>query len=365
MAVDPQHGLAAYFLGRTQLRLRKPLDAAAAFRTVLAVQPENLDARFHLARAYRSGGFYGSAVDTYDEIIRRQPGLFEAQHDLALLYKTLADKAAMTYKRESEQARPVGISRSEWRQYLSRLGERSREYGELALDAFRRAEDLGPLDADSMRQIGEIFRRAGRFEEARAEFERLARIDPTVWEYRYRLGTIAIRSGEFDDAIAHLAGALALAPSEGDIYIALALAYSGSGRADPALETLERGAAYEAFNPALYINLGVAYAGRGDFERARKSLERALRLRTFPLPRTHLTHTNLGIVHLRQGRRAEAIQSFENALHVFPDYRYARRLLTGVESGDTSVTTHAALVYNDLLERFGETSTVQFADEPK
>jgi tetratricopeptide (TPR) repeat protein len=365
MAVDPQHGLAAYFFGRTLLRVRKPVEAAEAFRTVLAVRPEDLDARFHLARAFRSGGFYGSAVDTYQEIIRRKPGLFAAHYDLALLYKTLSDKAAMTYKRQSEQARPVGTGLREWQQYLSQLEEHTREYGELALAKFGRAEEIRPLEADGVRQIGEIFRRSGRFGEARKKFERLVRIEPTRWEHRYRLGTIAIRSGEYDDAIDLLTGALELAPTEGDIHIALALAYEGSGRADDALDTLERGAVHEAFNPALYTNLGAAYGRRGDHESARRSLERALKLRTFPLPRSHLAHLNLGILHLREGRRAEAIQSFESALHVFPDYTYARRLLTGMTSDDAIATGSVELVYDDLLERFGETSTVQFADELK
>jgi len=128
-----------------------------------------------------------------------------------------------------------------------------------------------------------------------------------------------------------------------------------------------RGAVYEAFNPALYTNLGAAYAGRGDYGPARKSLERAVRLRTFPLPRTHLANTNLGIIHWRQGRLADAIHALEKALHVFPEYAYARQLLADVTSGDarskSGGTSEAALVYDDLLERFGETSTVQFSND--
>jgi tetratricopeptide (TPR) repeat protein len=367
MAVDPEHALAAYFLGRAQLRLRRPMDAAAAFRSALAVKPEDLNAWFHLARAYRSGGFYGAAVDTYDEIIRRQPALFDAHRDRARLYKFLSDKVAMTHKRESEKARPVGIGAGEWQQYLSQLEQRSREYGELALVGFDRAQDLRPLDAGGMRQIGEIFRRAGQLGKARKQFEWLARSEPSRWLHRYRLGTIAIRQGEHADAIAFLEGALELAPAEGDVYVALAFAYSRAGRVDDAIATLERGAVYEAFNPALYTNLGAAYAARGDYGPARKSLERAVRLRTFPLPRTHLAYTNLGIIHWRQGRRADAIQALEKALHVFPEYAYAKRLLADLTSGDARAksggTSNATFVYDDLLERFGETSTVQFANE--
>ena len=120
---------------------------------------------------------------------------------------------------------------------------------------------------------------------------------------------------------------------------------------------------YEPFNPALYTNLGAAYSGRGDYPLARKSLERAVSLRTFPLPRTHLAYTNLGIVHWREGRRSDAVQALENALHVFPDYAYARRLLAEASSPGAVAMNPATAVYDDLLERFGETSTVHFPNE--
>ena len=86
-------------------------------------------------------------------------------------------------------------------------------------------------------------------------------------------------------------------------------------------------------------------------------------LRTFPLPRTHLAYTNIGIIHWREGRRADAVRALKKALHVFPDYAYARRLLAEATSVDATATSPPALVYDDLLERFGETSTVQFANE--
>lgn len=362
-AVDPDHAVAAYFRGRAALRQRKPEEAAAAFRTALVAEPEDLNAWFHLARAYRAAGSYGAAIDAYQEIIRTQPRLFDARSDLARLYKLMSDKVNLTHMRESEKTRPVGVSAHEWERYLSQLENRAAEYGELALRGFDAANDIRPLDADGVRQIGEILRRSGRFVEARERFELLARSQPTEWLHRYRLGTIAIRQEEYADAIAHLEGALALAPTEGDIYGALALAHARSGHTDEAIATLQRGAVYEPFNPALYTNLGAAYAARGEYAHARESLERAVRLRTFPLPRTHLAYTNLGIVHWREGRRAEAVQALQKALHSFSDYVPASRLLARMTTPDDLRESETVLVYDDLLERFGETSTIQFAEE--
>jgi tetratricopeptide (TPR) repeat protein len=363
IAVDPMHALAAYFLGRTELRLRNPMEAASAFRTAVIAAPEDLNAWFHLARAYRAGEYYGAAVDTYEELIRRQPTLFDAHLDLAFLYKHLSDRVSIAHKRKSERARPVEISSQAWHRYLAQLDQRALEYGELALSTFDRAQQIRPVGASGELQIGEILRRSGRFEEARQRFEWLARSEPTEWVHRYRLGTIAIRQEDDARAIAHLEGALQLAPTEGDVYVALGLAHLKMGRTHDAIATLERGAIYEPFNPALFTNLGAAYLESDDLPRARKSLERALTLRTFPLPRTHLAYTNLGIVHWREGEKEAALQALESAVHVFPDYAYARRLLADARSINAEARSAATPVYDDLLERFGETSTVHFPNE--
>ena len=50
-------------------------------------------------------------------------------------------------------------------------------------------------------------------------------------------------------------------------------------------------------------------------------------------------------------------------MHVFPDYPYANQLLANLTSKSESVSSATALVYDDLLERFGETSTVGFPNE--
>ena len=168
--------------------------------------------------------------------------------------------------------------------------------------------------------------------------------------------------GEFREATRRLEETLELESAHGDPYIALGLAYARSGRQADAIATLERGAIYEPFNPALYTNLGAAYAGRGDYGLARKALERSLELDTFPLPRVHLAHTNLALVHLREGRPHEAVRALKSALHVFPDDPYARGLLESVTLGKgRKVGTEYVL--NDLLEIFGEVTTVAFGNE--
>ena len=105
-----------------------------------------------------------------------------------------------------------------------------------------------------------------------------------------------------------------------------------TGRLDDAVTTYERGAIHQPFNPALYTNLGAAYGSRGEYGAALQTLERSLDLATFPLPRLHLTYTNLALVHFREGRRQEARKALKNALRAFPNYGPARRSLETLTS---------------------------------
>ncbi len=71
------------------------------------------------------------------------------------------------------------------------------------------------------------------------------------------------------------------------------------------------------------IDLGIAYHRLGDLEAAEKHLKQALELN----PRHPIALNELGIVYRKTARFAEARESYEAALAVYPGYHFARRNL--------------------------------------
>ena len=75
----------------------------------------------------------------------------------------------------------------------------------------------------------------------------------------------------------------------------------------------------------------------------------------------------VAVAETHRGRRDEAVTSLERALHAYPEYAYAGTLLTLLLSGETvdvgGVSHYGDFVFNDLLARFGEITTVTFANE--
>ena len=71
------------------------------------------------------------------------------------------------------------------------------------------------------------------------------------------------------------------------------------------------------------IDLGIAYHRAGDLEAAEFNLLLALESN----PDHPTVHNELGIVYRKSGRFAEAKESYEAALAIYPGYHYARRNL--------------------------------------
>ena len=365
IAVAGHDALAHYLLGLGLLE-RDPLQAVEALRAAVAEDPSVRPWRFALARASRLAGLTAAAVQVYRDLIQERPDDFEAHVQLGSVFKLLGDVSRFRRQSIEEGASPLSVAGARGA-LLEALDRQAADYRRQAMAELATALSIEPLDSRAVRQVAEIYRTAGRLDHAVQAFEWLARRDPTQWITLYRLGTVLIELGRADEAIDVLRRAVELAPAQGDTYVALGLAYQKAGRRRDAIAAFETGTIYEPFNPALYTNLGALYAYRGDHDRATRYLRRTIELGTFPLPRVHLAYTNLALLHLAAGRSSDATEALETALHVFPDYPPARELLDRLASGGGTASLRAdwrdRLVFNEMLEIFGEVTTVAFEDD--
>ena len=102
-----------------------------------------------------------------------------------------------------------------------------------------------------------------------------------------------------------------------------ALALFAEQRYDEGVEILEAVVEKAPYLTAPRIDLGIARHRAGDLDAAQESLLEAIELS----PEHPVALNELGIVYRKLGRFAEARQSYEAALAVYPGYHYARRNL--------------------------------------
>ena len=187
-------------------------------------------------------------------------------------------------------------------------------------------EDVVKKSPDKARprnNLGEIYYKTGRLDEAVRELVIAISLDPEVADTHCNLGVVYNAQGRLGKATGELETALRLNPDNAEAHYNLGVAYDLQGRLDEALREYRTALKLNPDYTEAHNNLGVIYQKQGLLDNAMKEMQAALRLN----PDIAAVHNNLGIVYGRLGRRDEAMREFQAALRLNPDYTEARRYL--------------------------------------
>ncbi|RMF25480.1 MAG: tetratricopeptide repeat protein [Deltaproteobacteria bacterium] len=141
---------------------------------------------------------------------------------------------------------------------------------------FEAAARAYPRSARAHMELGGAYGAAGRFDEARAEFDRAVAIMPDYAAAWYNLGNLLARAGRYEQAVSAYRTALEHARSFSPAWYNLALTLQLLGRLDEARQALEQGASRAPHDFALLQKLGDVLIATGDYEEAIDAYTRAL-----------------------------------------------------------------------------------------
>jgi len=188
-------------LGVLAMDAGSPGEAEAHYRAALALDPTSTDAMGRLFTLYRGRG---------------------READL----QGLIGAALATNERSVMHHNWLGL-------ILMRRGDAAGAERE-----FRRAMDLAPDFGGTMANLGSLYGRTGRLEEAVDILGRALRIDPKNLEARVNYGAALAKLGRLDEAIASLEEARRMGMKSVELLNAVGLAYAQSGRARDAIGAL-------------------------------------------------------------------------------------------------------------------------------
>jgi Flp pilus assembly protein TadD len=142
------------------------------------------------------------------------------------------------------------------------------------------------------------------------------RLDGAVPLYHRNLGELYRRLGRLDEAVAAGQRATELAPNDLEAHYNLGLALTDKGEWDAAIRAYRRALELNLNHGLSWNNLGAALEKQGDLAGAEAAYARAVALN----PAHHEAQNNLGAIYSQQGRLVDAIRCFEESIKTNPDF---------------------------------------------
>ena len=266
-------------LGRVELLLGHPQEAAVEFAGAVAAQPNSVEARFGLASALEQIGRNADAEAAYRRAVELQPGWWGTHSHLGV--------------------------------FLLMQGR-----VEESLPSLREAIRLSPDNTRAVNNLGIAYQQLGRYEEAIAEYRRSLAIRPTAAALS-NLGTCEFVLGRYAEAAETYSRAVALQEANAVLWLNLgdALRWAG-GRAtetasayQKAIDLLEADLAVTPGDADREMNLALALGRIGRHEPARRHATRALEL----APTNAYILYPAALVHLAAGEVEPALDLLARA----------------------------------------------------
>ncbi|WP_315741889.1 MULTISPECIES: tetratricopeptide repeat protein [unclassified Bradyrhizobium] len=279
LALLPDHVEALQLLGRSALDTGRFADAEAALTRAVAIEPRDVDAQANLGGALFNLGRFEEARKYQERAVALKP--------------TFA--AAIT-----------ALGNTLWR--LSEF--------EQAIAAHDRAIALKPDYADAYCNRGVVQLLLDRNAEADQSFDRALSFDPRHMQALFGKGLVGLNLRRFDAALAAFNAALAVKPDAAVVMAQRGRLHLQAGRLDQAAADFDAALARDPrLEPAL---LGKAHIGvlkhnvAPAMEACRKVLEQN--------PVSEAAWMWLGACFAQQGDIATALQHFDRAIEIKPDY---------------------------------------------
>jgi tetratricopeptide (TPR) repeat protein len=217
------------------------------------------------------------------------------------------------------------VERAErWKQRLAELRERLKAGGiQPAIADYQQAIQAAEGDWMIRMNFAELLTEIGRAEEAVEQYEQVLVHLRHSFAARYKVGNLYLKMNSPQSAEFHFREALRLDPDNLEANVGLAEALESQGRTAQAQAMYEEQIRKHPNRAFALAALGRFLYRTGRFEDAKARLTEALQRE----PGAAATHVDLGLTALRLEKADEAIEHFEAALRIRPEWPELREQL--------------------------------------
>ncbi|CCD83596.1 putative O-linked N-acetylglucosamine transferase, SPINDLY family [Bradyrhizobium sp. ORS 285] len=295
---------------------RRPAEVRSLCAQVLALLPDHAGALRLLGMAALDSGALSDAAAALARAVEIDPRDVDAHANLGIVLSNLGRHAEARRHQERAVALVPNFAAG-WNSLgstLLRLQE-----AEPAIAAYERAVTLKPDYADAHCNRGMALLLVDRSAEALQSFDRALALNPRHIQALHGKGLVGLKLRHFDEALAALNAALAIRPDAASVLAERGQVHLQAGRFDQAKADFDAALAREPnLESAL---LGRAHLGvhQNDVAPAMAACRKVLEQN----PSSEAAWTWLGGCYAKQGDIEAALQHFDHALALKPDYRDA------------------------------------------
>jgi tetratricopeptide (TPR) repeat protein/DNA-binding winged helix-turn-helix (wHTH) protein len=274
--------------------------------------------RLYIAAWYAIANFdYAGAIKSFREIVARYPLEIEAYLRLARLLR-----GEGRHEEAIEAARQALAVDAGSADLYNVLGMTYAELGrhDEALAMFRRYVELAPDESNAHDSLGLGYQWAGRYAEAVQEYARALQLNPKFEIAVVHLGNAYFQQGRYREALAQYHHYIEVAPSDAERergYNSITLVHLKRGELEEAWRAAVK--SWGGHNVESYVLVTLA---KGDLPNAAQAEEQYLAGRTLAARGTRAFERApsyvRGCLNLKQGRAAEAVENFKEALRQRP-----------------------------------------------
>jgi tetratricopeptide (TPR) repeat protein len=181
---------------------------------------------------------------------------------------------------------------------------------EAAFDLISRAIRINKNSSVYHNNLGGVFKKLGKTNEAIASYTRAIALSPDYAEAHYNLGNMLREQGKADDAVTHFTHAIAFKPDYVNAYNNLGTAFKDLDRLDEAKANYEQALVLDPDLAEAHNNLGNILRSQGRPDDAITHYTRAIALN----PDFAEAYNNLGTAFVSQGKLEDAAAYYEKAI---------------------------------------------------
>jgi tetratricopeptide (TPR) repeat protein len=336
-------------LTQAEALIQKRDNAAAEPLLLKAIghEPANYEAWYDLGFVENGLGKVDESIAAYRKSVAAKPDVFESNLNLGLQLAKTGQPDAEQFLHAATQLKPTGhIAEGQYRAWLSLGHVLAPNKPDEAVEAYRKAEDLQPNEAEPYEAAGQILETQQRYDDAETEYKKALALNPTS-DGLPGLANAYMHERKFPEAEEYLRKLVQIHPEEAAAHIQLGRVLAAQGKNDDAIAELLAGLKTTPSNFNAQRDLADIYVTAGKPDLA----EKAYRALSAAHPQDADLHRALGQALLRQKKFPEAQQEFVATIKLKPNFgeAYGDLAFAASENKDYALTLKALDVRAKLV----------------